>query len=65
MTAFLSGIGSAFFALSMKALGCRHHTIASLALAFLPVVYITSDPDVHQGCVPYDTNPRRRFTFSR
>jgi hypothetical protein len=42
ITALLSGVGAAFLALSLKALGRKDHTIAGLALAFIPVVYIYS-----------------------
>jgi hypothetical protein len=39
LTALFSGIASAFFALSMRALGRNGHMIASLALALIPIVY--------------------------
>lgn len=42
MTALFSSIGAAFFALSMKALGSKDYIVGSLALAFIPIVYINS-----------------------
>jgi hypothetical protein len=42
ITAALSAFGAAFFALSLRALGCRDYILASLALAFTPVVFINS-----------------------
>jgi hypothetical protein len=42
MTALLSAIGSAFFALSLRAVGCKNPRIGSLALAFTPIVYMYS-----------------------
>jgi hypothetical protein len=42
MKALLTSIGTGFFALSMKALDCKDNMIASLALAFIPIVYTTS-----------------------
>jgi hypothetical protein len=41
-TALLSAFGAAFFALSLRALGCKDYVLASLALAFTPVVFINS-----------------------
>ena len=46
MTALLSGIGCAFFALSMKVLGRKDPVLAGLALGFVPVVYIYSTMSV-------------------
>lgn len=45
-TALLSAFAAAFFALSMKALGYKNYILASLALAFTPVIFISSTSSI-------------------
>ena len=42
VTALFSALATVFFALSMKQLGSKNYIIGSLALAFVPVVYLNS-----------------------
>lgn len=42
VTAFLSALGMASFALTLKKIGCRDSTLTTFALACTPVVYINS-----------------------
>ena len=42
LTAILGTVGILFFALSLRALGCRDWVLAALALAFTPVVFANS-----------------------
>jgi hypothetical protein len=42
LTALLSAFAAAFFALSLRELRCKDYALASLALAFTPVVFINS-----------------------
>jgi GH18 family chitinase len=41
-SALLCSVAAGFFAMSVKTLGGRHHVLASLALANIPIVYINS-----------------------
>ncbi len=42
LTAFFSALAAAFFALALHRLGCKDGALASLALAFTPVVFVNS-----------------------
>ena len=42
LTALFSGIASGFFALSLKTLGSNRYILGSLALSFVPVIYVNS-----------------------